>query len=469
MVSHKRTGAFLITGLILFSIGLFFISNRRGLFNRTFDLYAEFTHLNGLQKGVAVQISGMDAGVVLETQAPDRPDGKFRVKLRIPEKLHPLVRTDSVATIKATGLSGNTFIEVEKGTGRAPESADGSTLPSQEPMNLADILQQGTDLIKTTRGSIEDLRGNADRALQSAASAANHTDQLIVGMSGNLREIAASGKRTGNNVNEIVAQIKKGQGTVGQLLTDQNLASELDDTVANARQSSINLNQASGRANDTIADFQARNLLGQAQAILENTRQITRQLNGAVNDFVTNGQKSGSAAATLRQTIASAQQSMSNLADDTEALKHNFFLRGFFNKRGFFNLNQMTPAQYRSSKFLKGHSSERVWLNGNDLFLTKPDGTEELSVAGQQKLNEALSAFVAYLPNSAIMVEGYSTQGQPSEQFRLAGQHAAEVRNYLEERFNLNPKLIGIMPMSEIPPAGTGKTVWDGVALVLIR
>lgn len=47
---------------------------------------------------------------------------------------------------------------------------------------------------------------------------------------------------------------------------------------------------------------------------------------------------------------------MANLADDTEALKQNFFLRRFFKRRGHYNLDRMTPAQYRSGKFVKGNS-----------------------------------------------------------------------------------------------------------------
>ena len=104
MRSHKLTaGIFLIGGLILFSVGLFFISKRHGVLARNFEVYTEFAHLNGLQNGARVRISGMDAGVVLETRAPARPDARFRVKLRIREDLHALVRADSVATIKTTG------------------------------------------------------------------------------------------------------------------------------------------------------------------------------------------------------------------------------------------------------------------------------------------------------------------------------------------------------------------------------
>ena len=65
--SHSLgTRTFVIGGLILFGVGLFFISNRQKLFNRNFEVYREFDRLNGLQKGAKVRVSGMEAGEVLE-------------------------------------------------------------------------------------------------------------------------------------------------------------------------------------------------------------------------------------------------------------------------------------------------------------------------------------------------------------------------------------------------------------------
>lgn len=127
-LSHRMgTRAFVLGGLILFGLGLLFISNRHQLLHRNFVVYADFDRLNGLQKGAQVRVSGMNAGEVLETQVPDQPDGRFRLKLRIRQNLHAVVRTDSVATIKTMGLAGNSFVDIGKGTRRAPEA------PSEAP------------------------------------------------------------------------------------------------------------------------------------------------------------------------------------------------------------------------------------------------------------------------------------------------------------------------------------------------
>jgi hypothetical protein len=160
---------------------------------------------------------------------------------------------------------------------------------------------------------------------------------------------------------------------------------------------------------------------------------------------------------------------MTNLAADTEALKHNLLLRGFFNRRRYFNLDRMTPAEYRSSKFLQGHSHERIWLSNDDLFFTSPGDKQELSKYGQRQIDDAMTTLVPYLPNSPIVVEGYATQGSSSERFIRAQERAVAVQIYIRKRFRLQRNMVGAMPMSDPIPPSVGKSVWDGVSLVLAR
>src|SRR5262249_14375127 len=112
-------GAFLIGGVLLFGAGLFLIGDRRMLFNRTFDVYAEFANVAGLQEGAKVRVAGIDAGEVDTIHVPPNPSARFRVQLRIREDLHPLIRVDSIASIQTDGLVGNKFVQVEAGTDQA--------------------------------------------------------------------------------------------------------------------------------------------------------------------------------------------------------------------------------------------------------------------------------------------------------------------------------------------------------------
>src|SRR6187551_3333939 len=100
-------GVFVGGCLLLFGVGLFLIGNSNQMFTKAFDVYAEFSKITGIQNGVKVRVAGMDAGTVKRIDVPSRPDGKFRVHFRVIEKLHPMVRQDSVVTIQTDGLLGN--------------------------------------------------------------------------------------------------------------------------------------------------------------------------------------------------------------------------------------------------------------------------------------------------------------------------------------------------------------------------
>lgn len=458
---------FVIGGLILFATGLLLIARRHNLFTPTFEVYAEFDRLNGLQQGAKVRVSGMAAGEVLEAQVPNQPDGRFRLKLRLRQEFHALVRGDSIATIKTTGLAGSSFLDIQKGTQRSPELSSGSTIPSKEPFDLGDLIQRGGDVLQLVQTTLPALHASAERTLASINLAARHTDRTVLAMAPELQMLASSARQTSDDVGEIIAQVGQGQGTIGKLLKDPALADLVDQTVKNAHHSAINLNNASAQLNATLAEFQRRQLLGHAEAVLKNSRQLTEALNQVVAKVTNSALANGNTAADLRDAIANAQISMANLAENTEAFKHNFLVHEFFKKRGYFNLDRMSLAKYR--KLLKERFYQRVWLTKNDLFSAGPNGKETLTKYGEARIDAAMSAQTPYLPNSPIVVEGYATQGSPSERFIRARQRAVAVQIYIRKRFGLPSNNVGVMPLPDSVSSALGKPGWDGVAIVLLR
>ena len=165
-------GAFVIGGLVLFTAGLFLIGNRRMLFTDTFHVYAEFSEIAALDNGAKVRVAGMDAGEVENIRVPAGPHDRFRVRLRVREDLHPLIRLDSVATIQNDGLVGNKFVQVESGTEQSPVVPDTGTIKSREPFDIADLMQKMSDTIDSVNTMLVDVKINLDTALASVSSVA---------------------------------------------------------------------------------------------------------------------------------------------------------------------------------------------------------------------------------------------------------------------------------------------------------
>ena len=73
----------------------------------------------------------------------------------------------------------------------------------------------------------------------------------------------------------------------------------------------------------------------------------------------------------LKQTLASTRDTMANLADNTEALKRSFLVRGYFRERGYYDLDAITAVDYRQGALAGEHREPiRIWLRGDLLFET---------------------------------------------------------------------------------------------------
>jgi phospholipid/cholesterol/gamma-HCH transport system substrate-binding protein len=170
----------------------------------------------------------------------------------------------------------------------------------------------------------------------------------------------------------------------------------------------------------------------------------------------------------LQQTLALARDAMSDLAENTEALKRSFFFRGFFNRRGFFDLDDVTVEQYRAGALATNDRRVmRIWLKSALVFEKDGKGEERLSDAGRARLDSAMSQFVRYPRSSPFVVEGYAQLATFDERFLLSRRRAQLVRDYLVGKFGLDPNLVATMAMGEQADGSPDGERWDGVALAM--
>jgi len=204
----------------------------------------------------------------------------------------------------------------------------------------------------------------------------------------------------------------------------------------------------------------------QAEQIASSAREVIEQARKTLTDVQSGG---GGLSSSVRQTLDNARSAMTSFADNMEALKHNFLLRGFFNDRGYFNLASLSPAQYRSGMLTRDNrrSVSRVWLKATLLFEPDPStaGAERLSESVKGRLDSAIAPFLDRLSNGVLMVEGYSAQGTRDEQFVRSRARATLVRDYLINKFQLDPATTGIIPLGSDAAGSPDQGRWDGAAL----
>ena len=467
-------GLFLLLGIGLFSAILFLIGNRHDLFGKHVEFYAEFSDINGLPGGAQVRVAGIGAGEVTGIDIPASPSSRFRLKLQVRANTRGMIRTDSLVSIKTEGIVGDKYVFIREGTGTAREAQDGATLPSKEPFDMgaalekgSALLDKGSTLLENLQGSVTDLHGRLDVALDSVTKTVNHVDGLVTVVQPDLRRLAANANRITDTIDQIATDLNAGKGAAGLLLKDEATRKQLQATLSNARQATLNLTDASARADRILTDVESRDLASKAQAILANVQATSEQLNQTIKGALAADNMGEDGATNIRETLTNLNRGTANLAEDTEALKHEFFFRGFFKKRGFYNLEQLSPADYLKACQRQNACESRTWLDAANLFATASDSTVQLGEAGRHAIDHAVAPVVDSLPDHVVIVEGYSDTGSPDQQFVVSRRRANLVREYLEARFHLMHSDVGIVPLRNRPPHCTGRETWNGVAIVL--
>src|SRR5271154_2966260 len=179
-------GIFVTAAIVLFGACLFLIGNQHRAFNRHVVFYTNFKSVDGLPKGATVRVNGMDAGQVVNIGIPASPAQKFRLKLNVEERLHGLIREDSLVTVETEGLVGDKFVLIHSGTDRSPEAPPDGTLISKEPFDLTKMLEQAQGLmtqagttITELQGTMKDVSGRLDTTLDTATGTLRTADGVV--------------------------------------------------------------------------------------------------------------------------------------------------------------------------------------------------------------------------------------------------------------------------------------------------
>ena len=448
---YLQVGLFIVVGVTLFGVGIFLVGNRHEAFSRHLILYSDFADVDGLIDGSKVRVGGMDAGQVTKIDIPRFPKTKFHVQMRIDERLHGMVRTDSVVTIETEGLVGETFVSIHPGSPGAAIAQANSTLRSNAPVSIADLMASGMGVMDDADASLKQLGTKLNVSLDGMNLAVANANDLLIGL-------------------------KQGKGPVGMLLRDEGMAAQIRDTMANVQSTSSSFNQTAARVNSIVRNIQqqqlpqkidetviqARAASAEATQTIQLVHQSLNQALGPDIDGVTAGQN-------ISQSLTSVNEATGNMAEDTEAIKHNFFFKSFFKHRGYYSLSSISPDEYRHDKFFTNANGFRSWLSADALFQPGAHGTEELSAAGRRTLDAAIVGYGDAIFLRPIVIEGYSDVGGRADQLARSYRRAFMVRTYLVARFPFVANNIGVMPLSSAPPPAVNHDDWSGVCISVLE
>jgi phospholipid/cholesterol/gamma-HCH transport system substrate-binding protein len=199
MSRAARLGAFIIATLAILAAGVFIIGSKQYLFSSTYRLKAQFATVVGLDAGAEVRIGGVHTGTVREIDLPTKPMDKITVLMDLQRSTHAIVKQDSVASIETEGLLGNEYVAISFGSEQALNVKDNDTIGSEAPLVIADLMKKADGILDTSQEALN-----------------------------NVTVVAA-------NLSSISTKINQGQGTIGSLVNDKKIYTQLDQTTAGLR------------------------------------------------------------------------------------------------------------------------------------------------------------------------------------------------------------------------------------------
>jgi len=343
-----RLGAFILLALAVLVAGVFVIGSKEYLFHSTYRLKAQFDNVAGLSSGADVQVGGVHSGTVHAIELPHKPGEKVTVIMDLDNSTHEIIKQDSVASIETEGLLGNQFLAISFGSAGQGDVRDGDVIQSAPPLVMADMLKKANDMLDSSQA-----------AVKSTTEATAH-------------------------LNSVSSKIDSGQGTIGALVNDRQLYSNLEQTTT-----------------------------------------------------------------TLHDTMLQAQTGVTDFQENMEALKHNFFLSGYFKKRGYEDSADL--AANRIGELPVGTPVKSFTYSAKQLF----DARDSAKLANRKVLKASGEYLAANQFGFAVVVVSSGIEGDTQKDLVLSQARAMVVREYLVENFGFDD--------SQLKTFGLGKQAGSGV------
>jgi phospholipid/cholesterol/gamma-HCH transport system substrate-binding protein len=264
-----------IVGVTLAAI-LVFLGAATRLFSRTVHVSACFSDVTGLRSGASVMIAGVAVGSVSDVSLGDACGDAAKVDLAIDAKQAARLSADSRARLVTMGLLGDRLVTLESGRARERLHA-GDVIEGQVPPDAAAVVAEArdafdvlvriakrvedtlasTDLkaavgeVVATASSLHRLADRAergpgllhtliyDRALEGQLRAVGPAAVDAAGAVGDAGKAMAELQRAAGDLQEIVAYIKSGQGTLGGVIYDPAIYEDLRTIVGGVRRNVI--------------------------------------------------------------------------------------------------------------------------------------------------------------------------------------------------------------------------------------
>lgn len=307
---NTKLGAFVLGGVALFLISVFYLGRENNIFSKTFTVSAVFKNVEGLKDGDNVWLSGVKIGTVKKVSIIS--EGQVIVTMSLKEKQNEFIKKDATANIGSDGLVGNKIVVIRPGSA-AETIHDNDTINSFSPTDTQELFnlakEVGTDIkaitsdLKMTTAKINAGQGVIGELLNEGDMA----KELRASMSA-IRRASENATRATNEINKMLTEINQGDGLMTKLIRDTTYAAQFSRTMENVEQVGENAKKMAADLKEVTDKMNDRN--NAMGVLLTDTTFATK----------------------LKSTMTNAEKASAKLDENLKAMRSSWPFKKYFRK-----------------------------------------------------------------------------------------------------------------------------------------
>ncbi|TXL71596.1 MCE family protein [Vineibacter terrae] len=308
------TGAIVLICIVLFVAALVNAGLLKGWFqpSATLRILLPEQGVAGLAVGAEVQVLGIRAGEVRRIVID--PSQRMHAEARIDDQMTAFIRRDSQVVIRRQfGVAGAAYLDVSRGTGEAMD------------WGFA-VLSAGTDRAPTdTIGQVVDeLRARLIPLLDEVQKGV----VAFTAVANRLADPAGPMQQTLASVAGVTQRLERGDGAVGKLLFDDQMAKHVEASLAATEETLVRARSLLTELERSTKDARIPALLQRTEAVLSALQTTTRNLARASPQIPQITQNVASSTEAVPSTLLQAQMTARELELLLGQLRHHWLLGG---------------------------------------------------------------------------------------------------------------------------------------------
>ncbi len=243
-----KVGVLILVALAILAAAIVKLGAAGNLFGKRYRLIALVATASGLRVGGQVTVAGQVAGSIKDIKflPPDADTTRnLRLVMEVDRKLSEQVRQDSRATIQTSGLLGDKLVDISVGTPRYRALHEGDTLLVIPSLDYEAVMRQASgaiaEVVRLTR-DLSRVTGGINRGEGTLG-------QLVTN-----RQLYDQLNSTLLRTSSLMARLENPRGTVGRLLDDPALYNSLTRMIAGADTVLRQINSGTGSVGKLLRD-----------------------------------------------------------------------------------------------------------------------------------------------------------------------------------------------------------------------